>query len=172
MESFLYQKYILYEKPDWFPYKGVDLRLTSLIYVMVSCMVITSASGHQAPDTIEHHRRWAPPRPPPPGIEMWYNWLWRVMQLLSRVCWKKVIFLLRIMLLYGAASLHWATTCWDPEGGKNRIKNSKSNIYRPFSGCAQWNVLPRGRVDLHQIYHVHYCSEINKDINNNKLNVL
>lgn len=112
--------------------------------------------------------------PPPPTSRdrMWYNWLWRVMQLLSRVCWKKVIFLLRIMLLYGAASLHWATTCWDPEGGKNRIKNSKSNIYRPFSGCAQWNVLPRGRVDLHQIYHVHYCSEINKDINNNKLNVL
>lgn len=77
--------------------------------------------------------------PPPPTSRdrMWYNWLWRVMQLLSRVCWKKVIFLLRIMLLYGAASLHWATTCWDPEGGKNRIKNSKSNIYRPFSGCAR-----------------------------------
>lgn len=125
----------MYEKPDRFPYKGVDLRLTSPIYVMVSCMVITSASGHQAPDTIEHHRWWAPP--PTSRDRMWYNWLWRVMQLLSRVCWKKVIFLLRIMLLYGAASLHWATTCWDPEGSKNRIKNSKSNLYRPFSGCAR-----------------------------------
>ena len=36
--------------------KGVDSRLSSPLKIMVSCMVITSVSGHQAPDTSEHQR--------------------------------------------------------------------------------------------------------------------
>ena len=37
--------------------KGVDPHLSSSpLYIMVSCMVITSVSGHQAPDTTKHQR--------------------------------------------------------------------------------------------------------------------
>lgn len=60
-----------------------------------------------------------------------------------------------------------------PRGWQKSNKKLKIEYILTILGMrAQWNVLPRGRVDLHQIYHVHYCSEINKVINNNKLNVL
>lgn len=83
------------------------------------------------PDTIEHHWQWESlsllnenhppphlPTSPPPHLpdRRRNNWLWTVMLLSSRVCWKKVMFPLKIMLLYGAANLHWATICWNTEG--------------------------------------------------------
>lgn len=75
----------------------------SPLWVAIKCLIQLSIRDDEQPPPL-----------PPSWDRKWYNWLWRVMQLLSRVCWKKRSDVPpRIMLLYGTANLHWAITCWD-----------------------------------------------------------
>ena len=108
--------------------------------------------------------------PPSPRDRRWHSWLWTVNYAALITCLlKKKWCSSKGYANYGAANLHWATTCWDPEGGRLMavqlhlsleshnfiVTKSNAPLYIMLGKREQWNVLPRGRVDLQQIYHVH-----------------
>lgn len=140
-------------------WKKVWIRARVLLYIFkVSCMVITSVSGHQMEVT------------PSPRDRRWHSWLWTVNYAALITCLlKKKWCSSKGYANYGEANLHWATTCWDPEGGRLMavqlhlsleshnfiVTKSNAPLYIMLGKREQWNVLPRGRVDLQQIYHVH-----------------
>lgn len=124
-----------------------------------------------------------PPTSPPPHLpdRRRNNWLWTVMLLSSRVCWKKVMFPLKIMLLYGAANLHWATICWNTEGvclmdvqpyvslESHNFMVTKSNALSCL-GCARNGMCCHVAESICSKYIMFIdCSEINNVINNNKM---